>query len=212
MLLARLTLVAVVVALPAGGALGAAPPCEGRWVIGRVAGGSTMTADDTIVLDATGAVVDPVCEAAALRVRGRRVTARWSDCRVRRRLTLRLRASADCTVLRGTLTGSGARASRFVATASRCGDGIRDAGRGERCDDGNLADDDGCDARCGGCVDPATLSSTWVAVQANVFDRACTACHGDQPTAGLDLRAPGSYTAIVDVAAATGLSYPRSDA
>src|SRR5205814_1049436 len=79
------------------------------------------------------------------------------------------------------------------------------AGRGERCDDGNLSDADGCDASCGGCVDPATLASTWAAVQANVFDRACTACHGEQMTAGLDLRAPGSYAAIVDVAAATGL-------
>jgi hypothetical protein len=71
---------------------------------------------------------------------------------------------------------------------------------------GNLSDDDGCDATCGSCVDPATLASTWAAVQANIFDRACTACHGEQPTAGLDLRAPGSYAAIVDVpAAAAGL-------
>ncbi len=188
-----------------GAAFAAAPPCEGRWVIARVAGGPTMTADDAIVLDAAGAVVDPACDAAALRVRGRRITARWRDCRARRRLTLRVRASADCTVLRGTLAGAGARASRFVATTSRCGDGITDPGRGERCDDANLANDDGCDATCGSCVDPATLASTWAAVQVNVFDRACTACHGNQPTAGLDLRAPGSYAAIVDVPAASGL-------
>jgi cysteine-rich repeat protein len=190
--------------VPAAAALGAAPPCEGRWVVARLAGGPTLKLDDAIVLDAAGAVVEPACDAAALRVRGRRITARWPDCRARRRLTLRVRASADCTVLRGTLAGSGARASRFVATASRCGDGITDPGRGEHCDDGNLANDDGCDATCGGCVDPATLTSTWAAVQANVFDRACTACHGDQPTAGLDLRAPGSYAAIVDVPAASG--------
>lgn len=201
-----LALLAIVLVLPAASGLAAPPPCEGRWVVARVAGGPTLTADDTIVLDPAGAVVDPACEAAALRVRGRRITARWRDCRARRRLTLRLRASADCTVLRGTLAGTSVRPSRFVATTSRCGDGVTDPGRGERCDDGNLSDTDGCDATCGGCIDPATLTSTWAAVQANVFDRACTACHGDQPTAGLDLRAPGSYAAIVDVpAAASGL-------
>jgi cysteine-rich repeat protein len=85
-----------------------------------------------------------------------------------------------------------------------CGDGT--IGGTEECDDHNAAAGDGCDATCGGCVDPATLASTWAAVQANVFDRACTACHGEQATAGLDLRAPGAYAAIVDVAAASGLS------
>jgi len=178
-------------------------------VITQASGTVVQAPGDTIALDVASAVVDPACGAADLRerLRGRtwRLAARWKGCRAHRVLRLRLRASSDCTVLRGTMTGTGARRSRLVATASRCGDGIADPGRGERCDDANLIDDDGCDAGCGRCVDPATLASTWAAIQANVFDRACTACHGERTTAGLDFRAPGSYERIVGVPAASGL-------
>jgi len=204
-----LKLLVAIALVPAVGAHGAPSPCAGRYVVTRASGDLVRAADDTIVLDVAGAIVDPACGAAAVRARvtrGRwRFVGRWRGCRGHKTLTLRVRTSADCTVVRGTVSAPGARPSRLVATASRCGDGIRDAGRGERCDDANLADDDGCDAACGRCVDPATLASTWAAVQANVFDRACTACHGAQTTAGLDLRAPGSYAAIVDVPAASGL-------
>src|SRR5205823_15126771 len=113
---------------------------------------------------------------------------------------LRARITADCTLVRGTVTATGARRSAFVATASTCGDGIVDPGRGERCDDGNTNDADGCDADCGVCSGPATFASTWDAIERNVFDRyACSRCHGSIPTAHLDLRAPGGYDAIVDV-------------
>jgi len=199
-------LVAVALVTPA---YGAPPRCQGRYVITSASGDVVEAPGDTIALDVASAVVDPACGAADLRERVRggtwRIAARWSGCRDHRTVRLRVRASADCTVLRGTMSGTGARRSRLLATASRCGDGIRDAGRGERCDDANLIDDDGCDAGCGRCVDPATLASTWDAIQANVFDRACTACHGERMTAGLDFRAPGSYERIVDVPAASGL-------
>jgi cysteine-rich repeat protein len=166
-----------------------------------------VPARDVIALDAENAVVDPACGAARLRARFARgewrLRARWPTCRTARVLRLTGRASADCTLLRGRATGR--RPTRFVAIASRCGDGLVDPGLGERCDDGNLSDTDGCESRCGRCIAPATLPSTLAAVQANVFDRACVNCHGAQPTAGLDLRAPGAHARLVGVATASGL-------
>jgi cysteine-rich repeat protein len=206
--LARLAAIALVIA-PVVSGFAAPPRCQGRYVITHASGEVVDARRDTIVLDVASAVVDPACGAADLRERvagGKwRIAARWSGCRGHRIFRLRARASVDCTVLRGAISGTGARRSRLVATASRCGDGIADGGRGERCDDANLIDDDGCDAGCGRCVDPATLTSTWAAIQANVFDRACTACHGERATAGLDFRAPGTYERIVDVPAGSGL-------
>jgi cysteine-rich repeat protein len=195
----------------AGGSFAAPAPCVGRFVVTRSTGALLAALEDVIAIDAESAVVDPACGGATIRGRatrrGWRVDARWPDCRGRRAVRLRARASEDCTLLRGRATAPGARASRFVASASRCGDGRLDPGRGERCDDGNLDDADGCDATCGRCIDPATLPSTWAGVQANVFDRACTNCHGAQPTAGLDFRAPGSYERIVGVDGGSGLVY-----
>ncbi len=160
---------------------------------------------DVIVLAATSAVLDPACRDAPIATHGRsRIVARWRDCRGRRTLRLKLHESADCTLLRGTVSAPGAHASRFVAVTSRCGDGVVDAGTGERCDDGNEDPGDGCDASCGRCVDPSTFDGTFAAIQANVFDARCIACHGESATAGLDLRAPGSYARIVGAPAALG--------
>jgi cysteine-rich repeat protein len=181
----------------------------GRFVVTRATGTLIAALDDVVAVDADRAVLDPECGVAAIRGHvtrsGWRIKARWTPCRGRRVMRLNARASGDCTLLRGKVTAPGARPSRFVATASRCGDGRLDTGRGERCDDGNFDDTDGCDATCGRCVDPATLPSTWAGIQANVFDRACTNCHGEQPTAGLDFRAPGTYERIVGVDAGAGL-------
>lgn len=190
-------------------AYGAPPSCVGRFVITRATGALVRGPGDVIVLDGTEAVLDPECGAAATRTRatphGARLTARWPGCRAHRALRLRVRASLDCTLLRGAVTAPGTRASHLIAVASRCGDGVVDPGTGERCDDGNQNPGDGCDATCGRCVDPATLASTWAAIQANVFDRACTSCHGEAATAGLDLRAPDSYARIVGKPSASGL-------
>lgn len=194
----------LVISLAAAPAVFADAGCVGRFVLARSTGTVLAMPDDVIVLDAAGVVIDPACGSATARTHGVRLSARWNGCRGHRVLKLKLRESSDCTVLRGTVSAPRAHASRFVALASRCGDGIRDAGRGERCDDGNLIAGDGCDATCGSCVDPATLHSTWAAIQANVFDHSCTACHGEQPTAGLDLRAPQSYADVVGVPAALG--------
>ena len=178
--------------------------CVGRYVIVRASGHLVDRTRDTIVLDATSAVIDPACGAAPVASRpvkhGVRIAARWTACRGARALRLRLLASADCTLLKGTVTGHGRR-SRVVAVMSTCGDGVVDPGRGERCDDGNVLDGDGCDSSCGACSGPTTFAATWDALQANVFEHTCTTCHGASASGGLDLRAPGTYQRIVGVAA-----------
>jgi cysteine-rich repeat protein len=197
----RVAAALALVATMAGAALAApAASCVGRYVLLRASGSLLDRARDTIVLDATSAVIDPLCGAGDVEARptraGSRIAVRWRACRGARVLRLRVRASADCTLLRGAVVGRGRR-SRIVAVASSCGDGIVDSGRGERCDDGNVLDGDACDATCGRCSGPATFASTWDAIQANLFDDACTACHGAQASGGLDLRAPGTYARIV---------------
>jgi hypothetical protein len=206
-LLAARTLVAAgALALLAGApSVADAASCAGRYVLTQATGALVAGPGDVIVLDATDAVLDPACGEAAVRARGRRLAARWPDCRDRRMLKMKLRASADCTLLRGRVSAPGARASRLVAVRSRCGDHIVDAGAGERCDDGNFDPADGCDGSCGRCVDPSTLDGTYAAIQANVFDAACIVCHGEAATAGVDVRAPGSYERIVGAPAAQGL-------
>lgn len=202
------TLACGVAVMTAVVASAAGTPCVGRFVVSKSTGTLLAAESDVVAVDQENVIVDPECGSAEVRGkvvrRGWRLAARWVACRGERRVRLKARASEDCTLLRGAVTAPGARASRFVAIASRCGDGLVDAGEGERCDDANLNDADGCDSACGRCVDPATLPSTWAGVQANVFDRACTNCHGQQPTAGLDFRAPGTYERIVNVDAGEG--------
>src|SRR5262249_19296485 len=77
--------------------------CVGRYVIVRASGHLVDRTRDTIVLDATSAVVDPVCGAAHVDTRpvkhGVRIAAQWTPCRGARTLRLRLLASGDCTLL-----------------------------------------------------------------------------------------------------------------
>jgi cysteine-rich repeat protein len=102
-------------------------------------------------------------------------------------------------LLKGTVAGRG-RQSRVVAVTSTCGDGVVDPGAAS-CDDGNLLDGDGCDSSCGACSGPTDFATTWDAIQTNVFDRACTTCHGASASGGLDFRAPGTYQRIVGTTA-----------
>jgi cysteine-rich repeat protein len=100
-------------------------------------------------------------------------------------------------VLRGRRRARG----RFTAVASRCGDGIVDAGAGEDCDDGNTAGGDGCEEDCLRC-DPSAppFASTWAAIQRNVFARyRCTGCHAAAASGGLDLRPDVAYRELVGV-------------
>jgi len=55
-----------------------------------------------------------------------------------------------------------------------CGDGI--TGPGEACDDGNLANGDGCSAMC--TIESATgLQPTLASIQQYVFSPICASCH-----------------------------------
>jgi cysteine-rich repeat protein len=179
--------------------------CVDRYVLLRSAS-PLAHAGDGLVLDTASAVVDPACGAASVRVRRERgrwtIRARWPRCGTTTALRLRLRASRDCTLLRGTLAARGRPPRGILAAVSTCGDGVVDAGRGERCDDGNRVAGDGCDPGCSACTDPATLDGTWAAIRANVFDRHCPGCHGANASGGLDLRGPQAYARLVGVPAA----------
>jgi len=80
---------------------------------------------------------------------------------------------------------------------------------GEECDDGNLADDDGCNADCtlGPCVGPS-YDSTFETIQAVIFDSpvySCTnsLCHdADSPAGSLELTDGNSYANLVGVPSA----------
>ncbi len=94
--------------------------------------------------------------------------------------------------------------ARFVATRDpglgRCGDGGVDPG--EACDDGNLADGDGCSSSCEAICQPALVTSTWQGIQTRIFaGHACTqaVCHGGGSPVGLDLRPEAAYASLVDV-------------
>jgi len=84
---------------------------------------------------------------------------------------------------------------------------------GEDCDDGNLAEFDGCTTTCetGPCIGDA-YDSTFEAIQELVFEQnGCTSplCHGGAPgQGGLDLSAGNAYANLLDVASA-GSTYDR---
>jgi cysteine-rich repeat protein len=119
------------------------------------------------------------------------VTARWPACHGARAVRLRARLSKDCSLLDGVVRGKGLPRTTFRAGVSTCGDGIVDAGGGERCDDGDTLGGDTCEPTCVPC-DPSSdpLASTWAGVQENVFTRyGCPICHGVRlVSGGLDLR------------------------
>jgi cysteine-rich repeat protein len=92
-----------------------------------------------------------------------------------------------------------------------CGNGVVELG--EECDDGNLDDQDGCNADCtaGACVGES-YDTTMEALQAVIFDSpvySCTSalCHdGFMPQGGLDLTDGNSHGNLVGVPAQGSLS------
>jgi len=90
-----------------------------------------------------------------------------------------------------------------------CGDGSLDAS--EECDDGNLVDGDGCDANCdiesGGGIPP-----TLAAIQEQIFNRYCVACHLPGGTGPMPLHnEDASYESLVNAEFSFTCAVPRVD-
>lgn len=156
--IARTSVVLALWALAAPGGLSAARPCPGgRFLIdGPPLAGPSGTGRDAVTITAGDLRLDSGCTSRRVRLSSRAsgelgVRARLVRCGGRRRtLTLRARVLAPgCEELRGTIRSPRqGKPRRFTARRSVCGDGVRDAGAGERCDDGNTVGCDGCAADC----------------------------------------------------------------
>ena len=187
-----------------------AAPCRGRFVVTHAAG--------DLLRDARAAVPDAIVvtrRSVALTSACRPTTARLgathlADCEGPQ-LRLQVTARARCTMLRGTLRAAGGPPTTFVARASRCGDGVVDHLNGERCDDGNTSDGDGCGADCVACAGWPPLASTWDAVQVTGIVRyGCLRCHDSTGAiGGLDLRPSAALAHLVDVPSRTLAGVPR---
>src|SRR5262249_30022492 len=194
---------AAVVLLVLGGRASAGP-CAGRFI---AHGGVTLLGNPGIALGDATVTIGQTCDPAPTRVvragrKGWHVTARWTACDTERRIRLRARLSADCTLFAGVVRGKGLGQTHFSASRSRCGDGLIDAGNGEGCDDGNTLGGDLCEANCVPCdPSPGPFADTWTGVQVNVFERdGCVLCHGiNALSGGLDLRPAVALTDLVGV-------------
>jgi len=92
-----------------------------------------------------------------------------------------------------------------------CGNGIKEAG--EECDDSNAYDGDGCRATCT-LAQCEVFPTTYDLIQQAIFENhGCTTdvCHGSSKQGGLDLRAPASFTNLIDIAAETVAGFKRVD-
>ncbi len=76
------------------------------------------------------------------------VLTRWKQCSgLDGTVVLQGRILPGCSQFQGTLRAKKLK-KRIDAARSLCGDGLVDAGGGERCDDGNVAPGDGCEPDC----------------------------------------------------------------
>lgn len=129
----------------------------GRFVVD---GGSLVRknpADPEVLAVSPGnVVIVAACEGRRVRLRSTAsghltIRARLIRCGNPPR-TVRLRArilAPGCDLLRGIIRPArGGKPRRFTARRSVCGDGVRDPGAGEACDDGNTVACDGCAADC----------------------------------------------------------------
>jgi len=112
--------------------------------------GGLLSDVDAVVLTTSGILIRSGCSLVPATLhplrKGWKLQAHWSECGTFRKVQLTATISADCSLLRGRLKARTTRMrKRFSATPSRCGDGVVDAGAGERCDppDGAI-----CNALC----------------------------------------------------------------
>jgi len=201
----RITLLALFASgvISAGTAAGG-PACSGRYVVtsasGRLLRAAGAIAFDAMVVDAGRVTLASPCTSPPATTRvGKRLVASWQACDGHRRVRLHARVADDCSFLHGVVSARGEGRTRFGATASRCGDGILDAGNREQCDDGNTLGGDPCEPDCSPCdPTPGPFESSWLAIETNVVARyGCANCHGSLGVSGLDLRPGGTYERLV---------------
>ena len=135
----------------------AASPCPGgRFLVQKedVVSGRPAASARAVVIAPSALMLEGLCGPGPAKLHGtaRRthVTATWRSCGdFHGKARLEGRIGDACNVLHGrfVVPKAGIRTD-FVATRSRCGDGVLDVGNGEICDDGNRIDGDGCNADC----------------------------------------------------------------
>lgn len=129
---------------------------------GTAAPRQAITIQDVAV--SIGAACAPIACKIVVSSKGTTVKASWKRCEgLPGRAVLQARFNADCSELSGTLVARKSRPKRrpFVATLSRCGDGVLDADGGEACDVGTACEGGArCDDDCRCVPVAATTTST----------------------------------------------------
>jgi len=145
------------------------PPCAGgRYLVqdAPLITGSTMVGPDAVTIGDFQVAVGSGCAAKPVNVRatwqGTRFHKRWWQCDdIAGPVVVNALIEPTCQVMTGRLVARRAKVRRnFVATRSRCGDGIVDAGGGEQCE---TADDcAGVPCVACGCGAPPVSTTTTV--------------------------------------------------
>ena len=133
------------------------PPCPGgRYLVSgaSLTGAPDATAPDVVAIDGRNVAVLSGCGPAKGRVRvvgqGTKLRVRWRSCAgLRGAVTLTGTIMEQCRTLTATFTARASCIARpFLASLSRCGDGIWDPDAGEACDAGLGP----CGALCTACT------------------------------------------------------------
>lgn len=156
-------------------------PCPGgRFLLGGAAPLVVGAAapEDAIVLETPAASrvsIGQSCASARARIKatkkGTSIHAQWARCGGARRVRLDATIRAGCSEMAGVVRAKGAKAKKFVAPRSRCGDDRRDAGALEQCDGAAGGCEPGSTCTTCSCVAPTTTTTT---LPASVFDPANT--------------------------------------
>ena len=149
-------------------------PCQGgRYIVSgsAVVTGDTSFPSEPVVIGnqiSIGNACNPVHAKLKATKHGTTVTAVWPSCTgLKGKVKLKGTLDTTCTTLNGTLIAKKSKLKQaFVASLTRCGDGILDPGSGEQCDGAACPDGSPCTAECT-ClstttttVTPTTTSST----------------------------------------------------
>jgi hypothetical protein len=124
--------------------------------------GAPVLGEEVVVLEGGTLAIGGACPAVAATTKGSakrtRVKARWAGCAgVAGPLRLTAKIVGGCGTMKGKLKRRGAKAERFVALRSVCGDGVLDRAAGEQCE---TAADCPAAVACTSCVCPGPPTTT----------------------------------------------------